>query len=338
MPKWKPRVKVFISYSSRQVEVAARIAHSLRDGGDAVFFDREALAPGESYDSRIRQAIEGSDLFVFLVDSAAISAGSYALAELGIAERAAQGGALRVLPVMVEDTSFAAMPSWLRSITVLRPRGDVVAEALAAIADLARELRRERVSVSTAVTSSGWMLNFFIMDEHPREIFYRFDGEADFRSTGFSQVPDRRSGLPQPRPFAMVPPVKGTRELFVKYLDSRGRERGPYRLLLDANQQLVASTKEVLEITKPWVAFREYPEGQWLAYFTHLLAYKNALKEIRYSVDDDALSKRVRFTPSPGISEGDEMTVKIPPQTRYVCVKLVFVDGSEWPPERFSRS
>jgi hypothetical protein len=342
MPKWKPRVNVFISYSSGQVELAARIARSLREGGEAVFFDREALPPGETYDSRIREAIEGSDLFLFLVDPAAISPGSYALAELGIAERASERNALKVLPVMVADTSFAAMPPYLRSVTVLQPRGDVVAEALAAIADVARELRREQVSVSATVTNSGWMLNFFILEQHLREVFYRFGDEAEFRSTGFSQVPDRRSGLPQPRLFAMVPPVKGTRELLVKYIDSSGRERGPYRLVLDANEQLVASVKQVLEVTKPWVAFREYPEGQWLAYFTHLLAYKAALREIQYSVDNDTLSSRVRFTsspgPAPGIGADDEVMVKIPPQTRYVCVKLVFIDGSEWPAERFGRS
>jgi hypothetical protein len=324
------------------MDLAARIAHSLRDRGDAVFFDREALPPGESYDLRIKEAIEGSDLFLFLVDPGAISAGSYALAELGIAERASERSALKVLPVMVEDTSFAAMPPYLRSITILRPRGEVVAEALAAIADAARELRREQVSVSTMVTNSGWMLNFFIMDENLREVFYRFGDETDFRSTGFSQVPDRRSGLPQPRHFAMVPALKGARELFVKYLDSRGRERGPYRLLIDASQQLVAYAKQVLETTRPWVAFREYPEGQWLAYFTHLLAHKNALSEIQYSVDNDSLSNRIRFVRSPEaaleISADDETMVKIPPATRFVCVKLLFVDGSEWPAERFTRS
>jgi hypothetical protein len=30
--------------------------------------------------------------------------------------------------------------------------------------------------------------------------------------------------------------------------------------------------------------------------------------------------------------------VQVPVAARYVCVKLVFVDGSEWPAERFTRS
>lgn len=189
---------------------------------------------------------------------------------------------------------------------------------------------------------SGWQLNFFIMDEHPREIFYRFADEAEFRSTGFSQVPDRRSGLPQPRPYAMVSPITGRRELLLKYIDLRGRERGPYRLVVDARQLLAASTKEILEMTRPWVVFREHPPGRWLAYFTHLISYKNALSEIRYSIDDESLSRRIHFTRSPEggseISPDDETVVEIPPATRYVCVKLLFVDGSEWPAERFTRA
>jgi len=37
------------------------------------------------------------------------------------------------------------------------------------------------------------------------------------------------------------------------------------------------------------------------------------------------------------ISEGDEIMVEIPTTAGYVCVKLVFIDGTEWPHERFNR-
>lgn len=192
------------------------------------------------------------------------------------------------------------------------------------------------------VSNSGWTLNFHIMDPHSQEILYRFADEADFKSTGFTQVPDFRTGHRLPRAYATVPAFTGTRDLFVKYIDLRGRERGPYRLVIDASQSVAAFTRDVLETTKPWVAFREYPEGRMLVYFSHLLAYKNAFAEIRYSVDDDSLSKRLRFTPSPdpgesGITEDDEAVVDIPLTTCYVCVQLMFIDGTTWPAERFNR-
>jgi hypothetical protein len=332
-------MKVFLSYSSSHVDLAARMARSLTDEGDDVFFDRQSLPVGDTYQRRIREAIEGCDVFLFLVSAEAISSGSYALAELEIAERLSTSGAPRVVPVMASTTDFAAMPPYLRSITVLQPRGEMVAETLAAVADIRRELKRDHVSVSMMVSNSGWILSFLIIDGRPREIFYRFAEEADFTSTGLSQFPDLTTGLRMPRFQTTIRPFSGTRDLLVKYVDSRGRERGPYNLQLDAQQSIITFSKEVLETTKPWLSFREHPEGHLMAYFTHILSNKSALKEIRYSVDNDSLSNRIRFSPptrlgSSEISETDEMIVDVPPATRYVSVKLVFLDGTEWPAER----
>ena len=51
-------MNVFLSYSSTNTEIAKRVAHLLKDEGDEVFFDRESLPLGETYDRRIREAIE----------------------------------------------------------------------------------------------------------------------------------------------------------------------------------------------------------------------------------------------------------------------------------------
>jgi hypothetical protein len=325
-------MQVFLSYASCNVDLAKRIAYSLRDDGDDVFFDRESLPLGETYDARIREAIQGSEVFVFLISPDAIASGSYALAELGMAERASAEGKPRILPVMVLPTDFAAMPAYLRSRTILQPNGDILAETLAAVAEIRRDTKRDQVAVSVMVSNSGWTLTFHLMEPHPREIFYRFADETGFTSTGFTQFPDFTTGHRLPRTYVTVPAFTGTRDLFIKYVDSRGRERGPYPLVIDAVQSLTAFTKEVLETTKPWVAFREYPEGRMLVYFTHLLAYKDALREIRYSVDDTSLSKSIRF----GGTDDDEAIVEIPLTTRYVCVQLTFIDGTQYPPERFN--
>jgi hypothetical protein len=72
------------------------------------------------------------------------------------------------------------------------------------------------------------------------------------------------------------------------------------------------------------------------------VSYKNGLKEIQYSVDSEPLSRRVRFTPdwsgpgAPGIRDDDEIVVEIPMAAKSVDVKLVFLDGSEWPARRFA--
>ena len=182
------------------------------------------------------------------------------------------------------------------------------------------------------LTNSGWMLTFDILSDEPiREIYYRFTDEDTFKSTGFDQARDSRTGLARPRSYVEVPHLNRRRTLLVKYTDSAGRENGPYTLIFDPLEQIVAETKNVLEITNnSWVAFREFPKGRMLLYFTHLVSYKNALKEIQYSVDDESLSRRVRFTPdwsgpgAPRIRDDDETVVEIPMSARFVDVEPNF--------------
>lgn len=334
---------VFLSYSSSDRELAERLAYSLRDEGDSVFFDRTSLPPGEDYHARIRSAIDECQLFIFIVSRDAVSPGSYALTELGIAERKWPSPSGRILPVMTSDIDPDMLPPYLNAVTVLRPQGDLVADVVVAVGQL-RLRHAEPVKIISSLTNSGWMWTFEILThEAIKEIFYRFAEEDTFKSTGFTHVRDRRTGLAQPRSSVEVQLFTGTRILFVKYTTSAGRECGPYRVVMDGMQHIAAETKEVLETTgNSWVSFREYPEGRLLLYFTHLVSYKNGLKEIHYSVDDASLSQRVRFTPdwsgpgAPGIGDDDETCIEIPMASTYVEIKLVFVDGSEWPAKRFS--
>ena len=90
---------VFLSYSSEQADAAARIELSLKEDGHEVFRDRSSLPPGEGFDSRIRAALEESDLFIFLISRASVSAGRYTLTELKFAEQKWGHPGGHVLPV-----------------------------------------------------------------------------------------------------------------------------------------------------------------------------------------------------------------------------------------------
>jgi hypothetical protein len=335
-------MNVFLSYSSSDREFGERLAYGLRDEGDSVFFDRTSLPPGEGYHARIRSAIEECQLFIFLVSYDAVSSGSYALTELGIAQQKWANPSGRILPVTTSDIDPDLLPPYLNAVTVLRPKGDLVAEVVAAVSQL-RFRHAESVKIISSLTNSGWMWTFDILMHEPvKEIFYRFAEEDTFTSTGFTRVRDRRTGLVQPRSDVEVPLFTGTRTFFVKYITSSESEHGPYPLVVNAVQYIAAETKAVLELTRnAWVAFREYPEGRMLLYFTHLVSYKNGLKEIQYSIDNQSLSQHVRFTPdwsgpgAPGIAEDDETCIEIPMSSIYVEIKLVFIDGSEWPARRF---
>lgn len=157
---------IFLSYPSSLEEMAARIELSLQGEGYAVFRDRSALPPGESFDARIRAAVEESDLFVFLITPESVSPGRYTLTELKFVEQRWGHPAGRVLPVLAEATPMEAIPAFLRTVTILKPHGNLVAEVAAEVARLSapwwrRMLEPRRlvpaVIVALLLAGSAWL-------------------------------------------------------------------------------------------------------------------------------------------------------------------------------------
>ena len=132
------RLKIFLSYATAQRALADDIVHRLEAAGHEVFFDRDDLPPGQSYDDRICEAIQGCELFVFLISPQSVAAGHYTRTELKIASRRWHAPGLHVLPVEVEKTPLAEVPSYLSALTILYPEGNVAAEVLLEMADRTR--------------------------------------------------------------------------------------------------------------------------------------------------------------------------------------------------------
>jgi hypothetical protein len=124
---------IFLSYSSSPSEAATRVELSLKGEGHSVFRDRSALPPGESFDARIRAAIQESDLFIFLISRESVLEGRYTLTELKFAEQKWGHPAGHVLPVLTEPVPKEAIPEFLRAVTMLQPRGDLAAEVTAEV-------------------------------------------------------------------------------------------------------------------------------------------------------------------------------------------------------------
>jgi len=147
-------MKLFLSYPSAHRELAERLTLALEAEGHEVFIDRADLKAGESFHQTLREAILGADAMVFLVTPEAVASGSYALAELNIAQQRWRRPSGHVLPVMVVDTPIAALPSYLSAVTVLQPRGEAVAEIVAAVALLTPPATRRRLRIA-AVAALG---------------------------------------------------------------------------------------------------------------------------------------------------------------------------------------
>lgn len=144
-------MRIFLSYASEDRAAAEPLALLLRGEGHTVFFDRDDLPPGGSYDARIRAAIRASDLLVFLVSPDSVAAGAYTLTELGIARRRWPHPAGRVLPVLLRPTPIETIPVYLRAVTLVEPEGNLAADVADAIDDAARRRRRKR-ALTVAVT------------------------------------------------------------------------------------------------------------------------------------------------------------------------------------------
>ncbi len=129
-------MKLFISYPSAQRDLAARLALALEAEGHDVFHDRSDLQAGAAFHQRLREAVAAADAFVFLITPEAVAPGSYTLAELEFAQAHWRRPSGHVLPVMVVATPIAALPPYLSAVTILQPRGELVAETVAAVAKL----------------------------------------------------------------------------------------------------------------------------------------------------------------------------------------------------------
>lgn len=134
-------MKIFISAPSEHYAVAEDLSVALRSAGYGVFFARHDLLPGESFHDRIAARIAKSDLFLFLVCPESLDRGAYTLTELQLAEARWPNAAGNVVPLLIAPVPVPTIPSYLKSVTILEPYGDTVAETLVAI-DKLRTSRR----------------------------------------------------------------------------------------------------------------------------------------------------------------------------------------------------
>lgn len=149
-------MRIFLSYASEDREAAKTIYLALRDQGHKVFFDRTDLPAGDEFHNRIRQAIEKSHLFIFLLTAKAIDAGSYSLSELEVAEKSR----IKLFPVALSEPDFTVIPASLKAVTVYRSDGNLAAGVAAEVSRIAAGNRRKRlkqwaVGLALIATVSG---------------------------------------------------------------------------------------------------------------------------------------------------------------------------------------
>ena len=121
-------MKIFLSHSSKDKDIAEKIFLALLESGHDVFYDRDRLQAGKSYNKTIKSELHASDLLVFLISPNSIKPSSYTLTEIKYAQRKWKHPKNHVLPVMVKNTNYAKIPNYIKAVTVFNPDGNIPAE------------------------------------------------------------------------------------------------------------------------------------------------------------------------------------------------------------------
>lgn len=103
------RASIFISYSRKSSDLANKLAQALTRRGFEVWYDAMIRA-GEDVSTEIQNALERANVFIVLV-SPDSSSSEWWNAELGFAAgRAMKNSDVKILPVLVGNAHFDALP------------------------------------------------------------------------------------------------------------------------------------------------------------------------------------------------------------------------------------
>jgi len=100
---------VFVSYSRRDAEFVRRIARSLESFGKSVWIDTDDIADTEVFPQAIRNAIEGSDSFLFVITPSSVVS-DFCEQEITYAKRLEK----RMVPVLLSAVPDPEIPEEIR--------------------------------------------------------------------------------------------------------------------------------------------------------------------------------------------------------------------------------
>lgn len=126
---------IFLSYASEDFSVAQQLYFALVNLKHRVFFDKQSLKPGEEFNFEIIDNIRESDFAILLLSQDFLSEGSYCRTELKIIQSNWPIPSGKIFPVIIREISFDILPDYIKSVTVLKPDGNLIAETVRIIQD-----------------------------------------------------------------------------------------------------------------------------------------------------------------------------------------------------------
>jgi hypothetical protein len=179
--------------------------------------------------------------------------------------------------------------------------------------------------------NGGWTVVFSILDP-TLGISWRMGDSGDFRETGFLDTLDARTRKRMPNLSIELPGDAAAATIQVRYIDASGEMQGPFPIRFDPEAALIHDQRKILDMTATsWLSFREF--NGLLVYYTHLMSYRCAIREVRVGIDSAVPDKVLKMPPcnpkDPSAIPNDAQPyLKLAPSTQFVSVELTYRDGS----------
>jgi hypothetical protein len=179
--------------------------------------------------------------------------------------------------------------------------------------------------------NGGWTIVFSIADP-TLGISWRMGEAGDFRETGFIDTLDPRTRKRMPNPSIELPADAPAGTIQLRYVDTNGDMQGPFPIRFDPEAALIRDQRKILDMTATsWLSFREI--NGLLVYYTHLMSYRCAIREVRVGIDTAVPDKVLKMPPcdprDPSVIPHEAQPyLKLAPATKSVSVELTYRDGS----------
>jgi Caspase domain len=188
--------------------------------------------------------------------------------------------------------------------------------------------------------NGGWTVVFSIADP-TLGISWRMGDSGEFRETGFLDTLDARTRKRMPNPAIELAADATAATIQVRYVDASGEMQGPFPIRFDPEAALIHDQRKVLDMTATsWLSFREF--NGLLVYYTHLMSYRCAIREVRVGIDSAVPDKVLKMPPCDvrdpsAIPHDAQPYLKLAPTTQFVSVELTYRDGSVSETKSFRR-
>ena len=190
-------------------------------------------------------------------------------------------------------------------------------------------------------SNADWMITVSL-PEPATAILWRLGDAGGFTETGSLAMIDQSTGKPMANPTFVLPATTSAAAIWIKYLDIRGRETGPFEVRFDPDSMLQEANKQILEqFWTSWIAF-DASGNRGLVYFTHMLSYRCAIKAVRYGFNGGPLEKSLELpacNPADpyGLPDGYLPYFKVGDEITSMSVQVTYADGAQSPVREFRR-